>query len=117
RFLITYKYNLNIGYLNRQYSYITRPFSFKEILYRLENMYTDDFIKKGNHIEIETEGYCIELHVQPKQIEFCCATMQDAETILFPILRQMYPYLFVISENPMNYGWISPILNKAQQKE
>jgi len=117
RFLLTYKYNHHKDYLQRQHSFVTRCISPEKIMGQIQDMYESQLIMRGNNIEISSGHNKIALHISKKQIKFCCETMQDAETLLFPALRKVYPYLFVVCEDYVNYGWISPISNKEQEKQ
>ncbi|HLR01525.1 MAG TPA: sporulation inhibitor of replication protein SirA [Virgibacillus sp.] len=116
RFFMAYKYNRHERYLKRQYHYITKDFSRNTVINQLDIGDVDHINKQGDPFEISSGKNNIALHVSKKHIRFCCDTMQDAETLLFIPLRKVYPYLFVVCNDYVNYGWVSPILDKDQQK-
>jgi len=119
RFFMTHKYNEHKDYLKRQYSYITKIFSVDELVCQLRDVYSSRSIafQKRSDIEISTEEHKMSLHISEKQIKFWCDTMLDAEVLLFPALRNVYSYLFVVCEDRVNYGWVSPIITKNLQKQ
>lgn len=117
RFLLTYKHH-HKDYLKRQYYYISRYFSLDKIVGQLNDMHGSYPVNiRGNDVMISSQENKISLHIGKKQIKFCCDTMFDAEELLFPALRKVYPYLFVVCEDYVNYGWISPISPKEQQNQ
>lgn len=119
RFLMNYRNNNENGYLKRQYTFITKFFSHEKVMYQLKRLNWDlpGIVKKGSKVEVGSEQNNITLQISKKHIRFWCDTMQDAEALLFPALRMVYPYLFVVCEDYANYGWVSPISNKEQQKQ
>ncbi|WP_217585523.1 sporulation inhibitor of replication protein SirA [Lentibacillus saliphilus] len=43
-----------------------------------------------------------------RQIKFQCDMLHDAERYLFPLLKEIQPFLFVVGDDHDNYGWMSP---------
>lgn len=94
-----------------QFHFITESFpkdSIKSQLIR-QPLNTLNLLGKDNHVEIGNSHNYISLHIAEKQIKFRCETLQDAETLLFPTLRRLHTYLFIVDSSYENFGWISPV--------
>ncbi|WP_047981180.1 sporulation inhibitor of replication protein SirA [Ornithinibacillus contaminans] len=61
-----------------------------------------------NPIQLVGTHNDITLHIAKKHLKFRCETLQNAEAVLFPMLRQIHPYIFIIDYQSENFGWISP---------
>lgn len=98
--------------LRIQYDYMTIEFPKELLVSHIENAYKGKSILqiKGPQVEIYKNKQYIALHISEKHLKFRCETLQDAEELLFPVLRQFQLSLFIIGDNTHNYGWISPIL-------
>ncbi|WP_404452722.1 sporulation inhibitor of replication protein SirA [Virgibacillus necropolis] len=111
RFLKQYHENNKNQVINDQFKEITCFFSTKELNTKIKSLYNNKAIVKdgNNSVEIEQDNHYISLHISEKQIDFRCDMLQDAEVLLFPILKLFHPSLFVLDNNYNNYGWISPV--------
>ncbi|RDW17752.1 sporulation inhibitor of replication protein SirA [Oceanobacillus chungangensis] len=111
RFLKEYEKNKELLYLHGQFLYITNKFTQKKIELYL-NKYlakTISYITEQSKIKIFNEKQSITLHLNKYCINFRCESLHDAEEFLFPVLRKYDSLLFVIGNQHVNYGWISPI--------
>ncbi|MEC5422599.1 sporulation inhibitor of replication protein SirA [Virgibacillus sp. C22-A2] len=120
RFLRDYQNSKNREDLESQYFYITNTFPSDKLISHIEDYYTHDIrIEiKGTSIKIYRNLRCISLHIERKHLKFRCKTLQDAEELLFPMLRCFQPLLFITGNNLSNFGWISPmILTSNYQSE
>lgn len=118
RFLKLYQQDQNKYDLSIQFDYVTNNISrhdlfsyFKKI--NLPNVYIGE---KGNTIELYTKEQYITLHIHEKHLLFYCDTIYDAENLLFPILRNFHPLLFIMCIHTDDYGWISPVKNEQALK-
>lgn len=111
RFFDEYYHNKNRLDLRTQFLYITNNVDKDNILSILKYNVKEDVQLKHNDsiIEIYKNGHFISLHIGKKQLNFRCRSLQDAEVILFPLLRLIHPLFFVVGHRDQNYGWISPI--------
>ncbi|GAB3066635.1 sporulation inhibitor of replication protein SirA [Virgibacillus ainsalahensis] len=121
RFINDYQHNQNRTDLKRQFNYITHNFSQHNIISYIKRYYSDTNkvqITKSQ-IEIIEGNKLITLHVSKKHIKFSCETLQDAEDLLFPMLRSLQPILFIVGVNIENFGWISPVqrVSKSQDEQ
>ncbi|PAV29375.1 hypothetical protein CIL05_10925 [Virgibacillus profundi] len=120
RFLRDYQNNPDRIDLITQFEYITNSFSEKKLVTHFKKQYREQkvLIKINSpRIEIYKDTTSISLHISEKQLEFRCKTLQDAEEILFPILRKFQPILFITGINIDNYGWISPVIISSNYQE
>ncbi|KKE78448.1 sporulation inhibitor of replication protein SirA [Oceanobacillus caeni] len=111
RFFEEYRYNKNRIDLRRQFLYITKSIE-KDIFISIlkYNLKDDVHINQNDSIiELYNNRYFISLHIEQKQLKFRSRSLQDAEEILFPILRLIHPLFFVVGHTNQKYGWISPI--------
>ncbi|RLL45405.1 sporulation inhibitor of replication protein SirA [Oceanobacillus piezotolerans] len=119
RFLVEYENNPNRVDLRKQYNYITNRFSIDILISHLrshlKNIYS--YRMKDSFIEISTTKQCIALHIGEKRLKFRSGSIQEAEELLFPILRRYQLYLFVIGNTINNYGWISPLKLSSVKRE
>jgi hypothetical protein len=105
--------------LKTQKEYITKRFPKEILISHIKNNYQNQAklnIKKST-IEIYKGNQYIALHINEKHLKFRCKTLQDAEELLFPALRQFQLNLFIIGENTSNYGWISPLLTTSKYQD
>lgn len=95
--------------LTTQFHFITESFPNDMILKEIsEDKHFFQCNIDGNLVEIRDAYSYITLHIDEKQIKFRCETLQDAEALLFPILKRFHPNLFIMENNYDNFGWISP---------
>ncbi len=117
RFLKEYQFNSNRTDLIKQYHYITNTFPVDSLINNIVDHHQNAQInRRDNYIEISMNGHFISLHIFEKHIKFRCEVLHEAEVLLFPILRLFHPYLFIISNDLEDYGWISPVKNEREQK-
>ncbi|MFD1850288.1 sporulation inhibitor of replication protein SirA [Oceanobacillus bengalensis] len=119
RFFGEYQDNSNRIDLRKQYLYITNRFSKNTMISHISMHLKDNvnFHMKGSSMEIYTDRQYISLHISEKQLKFRSGSLQDAEEILFPVLRIFQPFLFVIGNTDEKYGWITPVkLPKAERE-
>ncbi|HEX6593552.1 MAG TPA: sporulation inhibitor of replication protein SirA [Bacillota bacterium] len=114
RFIKAYENDPTRDDLARQFAYITNRFP-KAFFSHIKN----DYLNKNNFNKIndyQLEIYCknhhIALHLSEKKLRFLCESIHDAEALLFPPLRSLYPYLFIVGEEMNDYGWMEPIREK-----
>jgi hypothetical protein len=111
RFIISYQCNKARNDLHMQFNYITRFFSYEKLISHMKKHYFNTNTRlhiNGSHITICKNGSCISLLIKEKHIEFRCDALQDAEELLFPMLRKFQRLLFITGKN--DFGWISPVL-------
>jgi len=115
RFFKEYENNQHRSYLKKQYHYITSEFPKEKIHFYVRKQFgmKSNLTKEreDSRIDIFANNKFISLHIGEKRLKFHSESLQDAEEILFPLLRQMHPYLFVVGNTYENYGWISPMKN------
>ena len=118
RFLNLYQENKSRLDLSTQYQYITNDFPEDALISHLRKFYPHKISIQieRNEIIIYNNDQSIKLHIHKKHLEFYCETLYDAEDLLFPILRIFHPLLFIMSTNNIDYGWISPIMNRNEFK-
>lgn len=111
RFFEEYQYNQHRIDLRKQFSYITNDFRKEKIITTLQNHLNDhiDIHPSGSIIRIQKNNSDIMLHISTREITFQTKSLQDAEAVLFPILRLIHPLLFIVGNTNDDYGWISPI--------
>jgi len=114
RFLEEYEDEPNRKDLKAQFVYITHHIHFHEISNHLNKYLTENMTihTNGNRIYLNKDGHSILVQVDKGCLNFRCKHLEEAVMVLFPMLRDFYPYLFVQGKNVSNYGWISPILQK-----
>ncbi|MDO6451143.1 sporulation inhibitor of replication protein SirA [Oceanobacillus profundus] len=114
RFLKEYEANPTRKDLRDQYIYITHHISLQAIAAQLNS-------QALNQMSIQTDGHMlyltkndimIRLHAENGRLHFQCNELQDAAMLLFPMLRNCYPFVFVQGKKAPNYGWVSPITQK-----
>ena len=117
-FLKDYQNNPEREDLKIQHDYITKEFPKDILMSHIKKYYQKRLYlqMKGAQIEIYKNKQYITLHISEKHLKFRCETLQDAEELLFPVLRQFQLSLFIIGENTSNYGWISPILATSKHQ-
>ncbi|WP_156289145.1 sporulation inhibitor of replication protein SirA [Oceanobacillus salinisoli] len=111
RFFKEYQNNQNNVDLRNQYLYITNDFDKEIIISHIKN-YLKDHVRlhiNKAYLEIYNNKQYISLHIGKKQLKFRSGSLQDAEDLLFPMLRIFQPFLFVVGNTHQNYGWISPM--------
>lgn len=115
RFFREFQSNQERKDLKKQYDYITNDFTKDILISHMKNHYqkSPSLQIKGPQIEIYKNKQYIALHISEKHLRFRCETLQDAEELLFPVLRQFQLSLFIIGNNIQNYGWISPKINTS----
>ena len=118
RFIKTYHKYQEREDLALQFQYITKKIPITLFLSHLStNQKEDTYINiQNNQIKIGTASTYITLHIYEKYIEFQCQTLEDAEYLLFPILRLFYPYFFIVGINHNNFGWVSSATSKYRKK-
>lgn len=118
RFFKEFENNHDRNDLKIQYDYITNDFPEKTLISHMKNYYKKSPLLqiKGPQVEIYTNKQYIALHIDEKHLRFRCETLQDAEELLFPVLRQFQLSLFIIGNNIQNYGWISPMINTSKDQ-
>lgn len=116
RFFKDFQNNKERNDLKIQYDYMTNNFPEETLISHMERYNENGSMLqiKGPQVEIYKKTQYIALHISKKHLKFCCETLQDAEELLFPVLRQFQLSLFIIGENTHNYGWISPILASSK---
>ncbi|GAA0417717.1 MAG: sporulation inhibitor of replication protein SirA [Bacillota bacterium] len=119
RFLKDYQMNSDRKDLAMQFNYITYPFSYSEIINHLTNYRHLRILEQNEEkgLKIYSRDAFISLHINENQLKFRCKSLQDAEELLFPVLRQMQRLLFVIGDNIQNFGWLAPILTHSKNQE
>ncbi|MFC2946893.1 sporulation inhibitor of replication protein SirA [Virgibacillus sediminis] len=115
RFIYEYQRNHRRPDLKDQFNYITNSFSVSNLVTYLKTCRDLGFVGsekisiRGNMVEIYLNEKYISLQIKEKQLQFVCKTLQDAEDLLFPLLRKFDNKLFVVGNNHRKFGWISPI--------
>ncbi|MFC3038841.1 sporulation inhibitor of replication protein SirA [Virgibacillus xinjiangensis] len=115
RFIYAYQRNHRRPDLRNQFNYITNSFSVNDLVTYLETCRdfgfsrSEKIVINGDMVEFYLEDKYISLHIKEKQLQFVCKTLQDAEDLLFPLLRRFDNKLFVVGNNHLKFGWISPI--------
>lgn len=124
RFIQAYQENNVRIDLALQFNYITSNFPMdllNAIIYKLKKSPSIRIIKAGNNqLDLRSEKSYLKFYINKERLILQCDSLQDAEKILFPSLRGVYPYLFVINPHYNEYGWISPGINKfsiVEEKE
>jgi len=116
RFIQAYQEERNRSDLALQFNYITSHFPSDLIVAiksKLKKSHSYKVENEGvNWLELISKGRCLYLYIYKEKMILKCESLHDAETILFPSLRGVYPYLFVIGPLLNEFGWISPDLNK-----
>ncbi|MDY0408228.1 sporulation inhibitor of replication protein SirA [Virgibacillus soli] len=109
RFFKAYEAEPNRPDLAAQFAFITKDLLKEKIMQDMLNFPYDDVTihRKHHHIELVASKNYITLHMYEKHIKFLCPSLHDAEKLLFPVLKQFHPYLFIVGRNQYNYGWIS----------
>ncbi|CDQ39915.1 MULTISPECIES: sporulation inhibitor of replication protein SirA [Virgibacillus] len=102
--------------LSKQFKFITYEFNENVVIDYLKKNETFTMMKQDNHhtLKIYNKETYISLHMSEKQLKFRCKTLQDAEALLFPMLRQFQPLLFIVGDNIQNFGWIAPLLRYSK---
>ncbi|AIF45456.1 sporulation inhibitor of replication protein SirA [Virgibacillus sp. SK37] len=120
-FFKDYRNDLSNDILKKQFNYITRSFPESRLISHIKNYYNNAFMLQfnGSQLIIHQKKTYISLHMDEKQLKFRCNSLQDAEEILFPMLRSFHSNLFITGRNVNNFGWISPIItsNHGNQSE
>ncbi|RKQ37568.1 sporulation inhibitor of replication protein SirA [Oceanobacillus halophilus] len=111
RFIKEYRNNQNRLDLKNQYMYVTQDFHVKSLIHHIKKHSKDhvNIQMENSLMEISSNRHYISLHIREKHLKFQSGSLQDAEELLFPVLRLFHPYLFVVSDTYQNYGWISPV--------
>jgi len=121
RFIKQYHNNKERTDLKLQYAYITNYFLLDHLVNHFKRFNRDDLSIKinGDKVEIRKDKHLISLQISKKHLQFRCCSLRDAEELLFPILRDFEPSLFITGNNIDNYGWISPLVDvrKYDQRE
>ncbi|MGJ9460485.1 sporulation inhibitor of replication protein SirA [Oceanobacillus sp. CF4.6] len=118
RFLKEYEAEPSRSDLKSQYLYITRQVQYQEIISHLNNLAPKNITvhSVGQIIHIKRKDQSILVQIENGLLNFKCKNLQEAVMLLFPIIRDFYPYLFVKGKNVPNYGWISPIIQKNSDR-
>lgn len=111
RFLNEYHLNHSRNDLVLQFNFITESFPKASLISQLIRQPRNTLSAKNSRefLEIGNKYDFIALHIAEKHIKFRCETLEDAEALLFPTLRRIHPYLFIVENDGENYGWISPV--------
>lgn len=112
RFLSSYQNDKDRWDLSIQYDYITNRVPVNKLISHLYKNHNHSVQAQNNKRIFEIYNYqqYLTLHIHEKHLTFHCESLDDAEELLFPILRIFQPLLFVMSEtNQGEYGWISPV--------
>ncbi|MBP2077749.1 sporulation inhibitor of replication protein SirA [Oceanobacillus polygoni] len=114
RFLKEYEANPTREDLKAQYIYITHHIPFQAIAAQLNNQALEQISIQtdGQMLYLNKNDLTIRLHAENGRLHFQCKDLQEAAMVLFPMLRNCYPFVFVQGKNVPNYGWISPITLK-----
>ncbi|WP_339231106.1 sporulation inhibitor of replication protein SirA [Oceanobacillus sp. FSL K6-2867] len=111
RFFKEYEANPTREDLKAQYIYITHHIPLQTIAAQLN-------VQAFEHISIKTDGHMLYLnkneiticlYAENGHLYFRCTELEEAAMLLFPMLRNCHPFVFVQGKNVSNYGWISPI--------
>lgn len=114
RFLKSYQINQDRQDLSTQFRYITYNFCAEELTKHIKLYNQQASIKnhyKISEITLYENSHYILLHICDSHLTFMSRSLQDAEDMLFPMLRAFHPALFIMSHTENNYGWISPMTN------
>ncbi|SES77710.1 Protein of unknown function [Oceanobacillus limi] len=119
RFINSYLVNKNRKDLLLQFDYITNNFPNTSIISHVKQHLPSNSTCQieGNQIIIKRDAQVITLHLYEKHIKFRCESLQDAERLLFPMLRLFYPFLFIVDNYYENYGWISPVTTSFEHRD
>lgn len=118
RFLRDYHLHSARKELQMQYNYITASLGTSQLISHIKKHTRNNVSLTGKQLKLGKNAQSVALHIHEKHLKFHCETLYDAETLLFPVLRTFYPYLFIIENNLANYGWITPItMNRVDKKE
>lgn len=111
RFIKAYQENTQHPCLAKQFEYITHPFSKQQLLKHIfeQNNQLLNIRIDEQKIEIKHDGQAVVVYISEKGLTFYCDTLHVAENLLFPILKTINPYLFIMSYHTINYGWLMPI--------
>ncbi|WP_026907543.1 sporulation inhibitor of replication protein SirA [Paucisalibacillus globulus] len=111
RFIREYHSKHSRNDLVTQFNFITESFPKYSLTSQLLRQSNNTFNREqnGDYIELGNKKGFISLHIDEKQIKFRCETLQDAESLLFPVLRRFHPFIFIIDNQYENFGWISPV--------
>ncbi|MFD2045744.1 sporulation inhibitor of replication protein SirA [Ornithinibacillus salinisoli] len=111
RFIKSYLLHETREDLSLQFEYITNNFPNASIISHIKKHVPNNISYQinGNDIKIKDDSQYITLHIYEKHIKFRCESLQGAEKLLFPVLRLIYPFLFIVDEEGSNFGWISPV--------
>ncbi|GAB3796860.1 sporulation inhibitor of replication protein SirA [Virgibacillus kimchii] len=116
RFLRSYQKDDARKDLIMQFDYITHNFSYEKLISHMKGYYnnTKAIVHiDGSRITICQNGSCISLLISKKHLKFRCDALQDAEQLLFPMLRRYQRLLFITGKK--DFGWISPVLYMNKQ--
>lgn len=121
RFLKQYEKDKERQDLLLQFKYITKIFP-KDVIIELFNDYRykhkiNVHVDSQKKIDIRKENNIITLWINTNRIVFYCSSLDVAEFVLLPILREFHPYLFIANMETNEYGWISPIFSSDQFKK
>lgn len=119
RFISSYHHNKTEEYLNRQFNYVMNSLDNSQLISCIEQFKPPqtNILIDNDKLDIYNNSQYISLHIYEKHLIFCCTSLEDAEQLLFPILRKYYPFLFVISHNTHTYGWLSPVTYNLTKKD
>ncbi|MFD1360461.1 sporulation inhibitor of replication protein SirA [Lentibacillus salinarum] len=111
RFLKSYEQHQSREIIARQFHYITLDIPEDMLISNIMQSHPShaNLITEGNSIKIYQEKRCISLHIEQKRINFRGNIIYDAEDLLFPALRSIHPYFFVVGAHPYDFGWIAPV--------
>lgn len=111
RFFKAYQEHTEHPDLARQFKYITCPFSKQQLLHHIFQQYNQllNIRIEEQKIEIKQDGQAIFIYVSEHALSFFCDSLHVAENLLFPILKTINPYLFVMSYHSDHYGWLMPM--------
>lgn len=118
RFLNSYQNNKDRMDLSTQFRYITYTFP-EEILHahlRKPDPFREILQTKHNQFTLYQNEQSVVLYIYEHYLKFQCETLHDAEDLLFPILREFHPYLFIMNVNKQDYGWLSPSTKRNELK-
>jgi len=121
RFIQAYHEEKDRPDLASQFNYITNKFpedliqAIKSKLKRTSSYFVDN--ESPNCLKIQSGNRQLILFIYKEEMIMQCDSLHDAEVILFPSLRGVYPCLFIIGPLVNEYGWISPEINKFPSLE
>lgn len=121
RFIQSYKKHRQDQNLAKQFDYVTIDIMKDDLKNHIQVSASSkmEITIEKDQIEMNQTGTFLTLVIDQKSITIYCQSLSDAETLLFPLLRTFYPYVFAIGnefDNYKHFGWISPIAKNKFHK-